>query len=244
MAAMRTAAAAMQKNSSAPIFIRAVLPASSSALLPARRLQSTQAKPAPEQVALNLVNLAPGKTLAHKAGFISVAASVAAYVVSKEVYIFDVETLEAIPMVGAFTIAYLNLKDMLLQIFEDQKKRINDILVQAREDHKAVVEERLDHVSKLGDVVGVTKNLYEVSREIAHLEAEAYELKQQVALQNEIRSTLDGWVRYEASVRERRQREVAQYVIDRVTAQLESPEAQDSILKQALRDVERVAKKA
>ncbi|KXS10080.1 hypothetical protein M427DRAFT_89454, partial [Gonapodya prolifera JEL478] len=196
-------------------------------------------KPSPEQVALNLVNLAPGKTLAHKAGFISVAASITAYIVSKEVYIFDVETLEAIPMLGAFTVAYLNLKDMFIQILEDQKKRIRDVLSKAREDHKAVVEERLEHVSKLGDVVGVTKNLYEVSREIARMEAEAYELKQQVALQTEVRSTLEAWVRYEASVRERRQREVAQYVIDRVKAELESPDAQDAILKQALRDVER-----
>jgi F-type H+-transporting ATPase subunit b len=40
------------------------------------------------------------------------------------------------------------------------RKVLND----AREEHKAVVHERISHISKLADVVDVTKGLYSISK--------------------------------------------------------------------------------
>jgi F-type H+-transporting ATPase subunit b len=98
--------------------------------------------------------------------------------------------------------------------------------------------ERIDHVNQLGDIVDVTKNLYEMSREIARMEAEVYELKQSAAITNEARKLLDDWVRYEASVREKQQKNAVQSVIDKVLAQIEDEEVQKTIMNQALRDIE------
>ncbi|KAI9024046.1 hypothetical protein DFJ74DRAFT_62839 [Hyaloraphidium curvatum] len=207
----------------------------------ATRHQST-ARPHPRDRALNLINMAPGENLLQKTSFVTAFAGLAAYAISKEIYIIEAETLEGLCMIGAFTVWYSAVKDTARDFFNDQKERIRTILTQARADHKAVVQERIDHVNQLGDVVETTKSLYEMSREIAKMEAEAYQLKQTVAITNEARNLLDGWVRYEASVREKQQKNAVQAVIDKVLAQIEDEEVQRQIMAQALRDIEKASK--
>jgi len=48
-------------------------------------------------------------------------------------------------------------------------------------------------------------------------------LKQKVAATAEVKAVLDSWVRYEASLREREQKNLSNYVIERVKKQLEDP---------------------
>jgi len=48
-------------------------------------------------------------------------------------------------------------------------------------------------------------------------------LKQKVAAASEVKAVLDSWVRYEASLREREQKALSSYVIERVKKQLEDP---------------------
>lgn len=55
------------------------------------------------------------------------------------------------------------------------------------------------------------------------MEAEAFELKQKVAAATEVKAVLDSWVRYESSLREREQKALSDYVIERVKKQLEDP---------------------
>lgn len=88
------------------------------------------------------------------------------------------------------------------------------------------------------DIVDVTKNLFALSRDTAKLEAEAFELKQQVAVASELKSTLDSWVRYEATVREREQKQLAAYLIEKIHKDLEDPKIQQQILDQAVLDVQ------
>jgi F-type H+-transporting ATPase subunit b len=38
------------------------------------------------------------------------------------------------------------------------------VLENARKDHKAVVQERIDHIGKMEDTVEVTEALYEISK--------------------------------------------------------------------------------
>ena len=48
-------------------------------------------------------------------------------------------------------------------------------MIQAREDHKAAVQERIDEAGQMRDLVDVTKALFELSREPAKFEAEAFD---------------------------------------------------------------------
>lgn len=117
-------------------------------------------------------------------------------------------------------------------------QRIKSILVQARDDHKGAVQERIEEVGQMKDLVQVTKALFELSRETAQLEAQAFELKQNVAVATEIKSTLDSWVRHETSLREREQKQLAAFLIEKINKDLQDPAIQQQILDQAILDVQ------
>lgn len=112
------------------------------------------------------------------------------------------------------------------------------MLNDARVEHKNTVQARIDEAGQMKDLVDVTKALFELSRETAHIEAEAFALKQQVAVAQEVKSTLDSWVRHEANLREREQKQLAAYLIEKVKKDLEDPAIQKQILDQAVADVE------
>lgn len=108
----------------------------------------------------------------------------------------------------------------------------------ARADHKSAVQTRIEEAGQMKDLVDVTKALFELSRETAQLEAEAFTLKQKVAVAQEVKSTLDSWVRHEANVREREQKQLAAYLIEKIHQDLKDPQIQQQILDQAIADVE------
>ncbi|KAJ3116891.1 atp4 subunit B of the stator stalk of mitochondrial F1F0 ATP synthase [Nowakowskiella sp. JEL0407] len=197
----------------------------------------------PKVAAEALINKFPGETLAAKSGNVLLYSSIAAYIISKEVYVIDLEFFEAICLIGAFTVWYSAGKESAIAYINDRKQAIKSVLTQAREDHKAVVKERMEHIGKLSDVVDVTKSLYGLSKEVAKLEAEAFALKQQVAYTSEVKSVLDQWVRHEANVREREQKLLAESVIEKIKASLADPKMQQNILTQTLADVEKIASK-
>ena len=97
------------------------------------------------------------------------------------------------------------------------------MLENARSDHKKVVQERIDHIGKMSDTVKVTEELFAISKEMAEMEAEIYELKQKKEFTSHVKQVLDSWVRQEAAVRESEQRKLSKQVIERVTAQLKDP---------------------
>jgi len=70
------------------------------------------------------------------------------------------------------------------------------------------------------------------------LEAEAYELEQQAQFVQEAKSVLDSWVRYEAQVKQRQQKELAETLIAKVKKELENPKVLSQILQQSVADVE------
>lgn len=88
------------------------------------------------------------------------------------------------------------------------------------------------------DVVDITKNLFEVSKETAKLEAEAFELQQKNAVATEIKSVLDSWVRYETQVREREQSDLAKKLIEKIRSELSDPKLKNQILQQSIQDIE------
>jgi len=94
----------------------------------------------------------------------------------------------------------------------------------------------------LGGVVDITKSLFALSKETAKLEAEAFELNQKIAATSEIKSVLDSWVRYEADVREREKRQLANTVIQKVKASLADPKMQVQLLEEAVVQVETLVK--
>ncbi|KAJ3227472.1 atp4 subunit B of the stator stalk of mitochondrial F1F0 ATP synthase [Clydaea vesicula] len=198
----------------------------------------------PKETALNLINMFPGKNMVAKTSSILAASSIAAFAISKEIYIIDAEFLEMWCIFGAYFVWYKAFGEAAKEYLRERKENVRRVLNEARNDHQAVVQERMNHIGKLSDVVEVTENLYGMSKELAKMEAEIFELKQRVNFQQEVKSTLDSWVRHEQSVREKQQQLLAASVIESVTAKLRTPRMYDQILAQTLADVEQLTKKA
>ncbi|KAJ3415071.1 atp4 subunit B of the stator stalk of mitochondrial F1F0 ATP synthase [Chytridiales sp. JEL 0842] len=209
-----------------------------------RRLMATDSKKSPTETAQSLINLFPGSTPAAKASSVLLTSSIAAYLISKEIYILDGEVFEMACILGAYYIWYSSAKEGAVEYFNDRQNTIRNVLNKAREEHKAVVQERIAHIGKLADVVDVTKGLFAISKDIAKLEAQVYELKQKVAFSNEVRSVLDSWVRHEAGVREREQKMLTESVIAKIKAQLADPKTQNAILTETVAQVEKLTAKA
>jgi F-type H+-transporting ATPase subunit b len=53
-------------------------------------------------------------------------------------------------------------------MYPELTQTIKKVLNQARASHKAVVQERIDHIAKMSDVVQVTNGMYEVSKVLRH----------------------------------------------------------------------------
>ena len=120
--------------------------------------------------------------------------------------------------------------------------KIKSVLNSAREEHTSAVRTRIDSVGDLKDVVDLTKQLFDVSRETAKLEHESFALRQKVALASEIKSTLDSWVRFEAQQREDEQRQLVQGVIDKVSKELSNPQLHKDIIASAVSEIEGLVK--
>jgi len=123
---------------------------------------------------------------------------------------------------------------------DGQVAKMKGILNAAREDHTSAVKSRIENVKQLGSVIDVTKQLFEVSKETATLEAKAFELEQRTAIVQEAKQVLDSWVRYEGQVKQRQQRELAESVIAKITKELENPKTLQQILQQSVADVEKI----
>jgi F-type H+-transporting ATPase subunit b len=73
---------------------------------------------------------------------------------------------------------------------------------------------------------------------MAQMEAKIYELQQKVGFTQEIKSTLDAWVRHETNIRDQEQKRLVAQIIEKVKSQLEDPKVQARILAQSVADVE------
>ncbi|CAG8676386.1 11841_t:CDS:2 [Ambispora leptoticha] len=192
----------------------------------------------PKEKARRIIDSLPGNSLITKTGYFTVGAGLLTFAISKEIYVLNEETLVVIAFIGLCAGIVKYGKTPLVEYFTERGNRINKLLQNAREGHKVVVKDRIDSVSQLGDIVDVTKGLFALSRETAKLEAEAFELKQKVEVTAEIKAVLDSWVRYEAAVRAREQRALANTVIEKVKQNLQDQKMQQQILEESVQEVE------
>ncbi|KAG2236293.1 hypothetical protein INT48_001356, partial [Thamnidium elegans] len=209
---------------------------------------TTKTEEEPKQKANSLLESLPGNSIVAKTGYVTAATGVSAFLISKEIYVMNEETLVLVAGAGLLTVLLKYLREPFTNMANEHIEvkiiiiittiiEIN-ILVQAREDHKGAVQERIEEVGQMKDLVDVTKALFELSRETAQLEAEAFELKQQVAVASEVKTTLDSWVRHEANVRDREQKQLAAYLIEKINKELQDPKIQQQILDQAVLDIQ------
>ncbi|KAH8180084.1 mitochondrial ATP synthase B chain precursor [Sarocladium implicatum] len=194
----------------------------------------------PKKKAQSIIDALPGNSLISKSAILSSAAGLSAYAISNEYYVMNEETVIAFCLISVWAGIIKYGGPMYSEWAQAQNDKIKNILNSARADHTAAVKTRIEDVTQMGGVVDITKGLFEVSKETAKLEAQAFELEQQTAIAAEAKSVLDSWVRYEGQVKQRQQRELAASVIAKVQKELENPKVLQQILQQSVADVEKI----
>ncbi|KKA27507.1 hypothetical protein TD95_001812 [Thielaviopsis punctulata] len=198
----------------------------------------------PKKKAQSIIDALPGSSLLSKSAILSSAAALSVYAISNEYYIVNEETVVAFCLLGVWGSLVKFGGPLYAEWAKGQNDKIKNILNQAREDHTQAVKTRIESVEQMSGVVDITKTLFEVSKETARVEAEAFELEQKTALAAEAKAVLDSWVRYESQVKARQQKETAEYVIAKATKELTSPKALQEILRQSVSEVEKIVAQA
>ncbi|KAF2146734.1 uncharacterized protein K452DRAFT_262803 [Aplosporella prunicola CBS 121167] len=194
----------------------------------------------PKKKAQSIIDSLPGSSLVSKAAILSAGAGLSAAAISNELYVVNEESVVMFSLLTVFWAVGTYGGPMYREWAEGQNNKIKGILNSARKEHTEAVQQRIENVKDLGGVIDITKNLFEVSKETAKLEAQAYEMEQKTALAAEAKTVLDSWVRYEGQVKQRQQRELAESVIAKIEKELENPKTLKQILDQSVADVERI----
>ncbi|POR30858.1 ATP synthase subunit 4, mitochondrial [Tolypocladium paradoxum] len=220
-----------------PTLARRTLPALSAAAV---RNSSNVPAEEPKKKAQSIIDSLPGSSLLSKTAILSSAAGLSVYAISNEYYVMNEETVVAFCLLAVWGGMLKYGGPAYKEWAESQNEKIKNILNSARADHTEAVKTRIEDVKQMGGVVDITKGLFEVSKETAKLEAQAFELEQQTALAAEAKAVLDSWVRYEGQVKQRQQKELAVSIIAKVQKELENPKVLQQILQQSVADVEKI----
>ncbi|EXJ83100.1 ATP synthase subunit 4, mitochondrial [Capronia coronata CBS 617.96] len=194
----------------------------------------------PKKKAQSIIDALPGNSIASKTAILSAGAGASVWAISNELYVLNEESVVAFCLLSVFWSIFKYGGPMYKDWADGQVQKIKDILNEARVNHASSVKERIEDVKPLSNVVEITKQLFEVSKETAKLESQAFELEQKTALAAEAKAVLDSWVRYEGQVKQRQQKELADSIIAKVTKELENPKVLQQILQQSVADVEKL----
>jgi len=162
------------------------------------------------------------------------------FALSNEYYVFNEESVVAICLISVWIGIFKYVGPAYTKWADGHITRMKDVLVEARQRHKSLVQDRIDSVGQLAGVVDVTKSLFAVSKETAELEAQVYELEQKTKLAAEAKTALDSWVRYEGQVKAQQQKDLAETVVANVKKELENPKVLQQILQQSVEDAEKI----
>ncbi|GJN68554.1 ATP synthase subunit 4 mitochondrial precursor [Purpureocillium lilacinum] len=219
-----------------PTLARRAVPAISAAVRNASNVPAEE----PKKKAQSIIDALPGSSLLSKTAILSSAAGLSVYAISNEYYVMNEETVVAFCLLAVWGGIIKYGGPAYKEWAESQNEKIKNILNSARADHTEAVKTRIEDVKQMGGVIDITKTLFEVSKETAKLEAQAFELEQQTALAAEAKTVLDSWVRYEGQVKQRQQQELAASIIAKVQKELENPKVLQQILQQSVADVEKI----
>ncbi|KAG6028812.1 atp3 gamma subunit of the F1 sector of mitochondrial F1F0 ATP synthase [Claviceps citrina] len=222
-----------------PALAGRAVPALSAAAAAVRNASNVPAEE-PKKKAQSIIDSLPGSSLLSKTAFLSSAAGLSIYAISNEYYVMNEETVAAFCLVAVWTALIKYGGPGYKEWAESQNNKIKNILNSARADHTEAVQGRIKDVQQMTGVVDITKALFEISKETAKLEAQAYELEQKTAIAAEAKAVLDSWVRYEGQVKQRQQKELAASVIAKVQKELQNPKVLQQILQQSVADVEKI----
>lgn len=192
----------------------------------------------PKLKAMAIIDSLPKSSLLSKTGMITTGTVLSIAAVSNELYVVNEETVILASFIAVLWFLVKSGKQNYINWMDGYIDRMRSLLNHSRQEHISTVTKRIEAIENIKDVVDVTKHLFEVSKETVHLEAKAFELSQVVAAQQQAKSVLDSWVRYESALRQREHAYLADTVISKAKKELLLPKMQQQILDQSIKKIE------
>lgn len=198
----------------------------------------------PKEKAQSIINAMPGNNWISKTGILATGAAGSIYAISNELLIIHDELILVCTFSAFVALCAKFVAPLYTEWADGEIERVKNLLNESRQKHVVAVNERIESVSQLSNVVSTTQQLFDVSKETAKLEAESFELKQQIAVANEAKATLDAWVRFEQQQRQLEQEQLIQSVLEKVNKEIANPKFQDKVLAESVAEVEKIFAKA
>ena len=139
------------------------LPAISTPII-TRRHETSVAQKDPKKTAQSILNSLPGETLVAKTAILSAGTGLSIAAISNELYVFNEESIVMLSLLTVYWAVAHYGGPMYKEWAEGQINKEKNILVEARKSHATKVQERIEKVRNLSDVIGITKNLFAVSK--------------------------------------------------------------------------------
>ena len=118
----------------------------------------------PAKKAQSIIDALPGNNLVSKTATLSAGAGLAVWLIANEIYVVNEETITMIATLSSFFGIYYYGKPYYLEWARGHIERQKQLLYEAKQGHKDVIQERLSSLKELGGVIDITKGLFEVSR--------------------------------------------------------------------------------
>ncbi|TIB13179.1 hypothetical protein E3P92_02361 [Wallemia ichthyophaga] len=208
----------------------------------ARQYSQKPSAPAPAEKASSIIDSLPGNSLVSKTGSVVLGSGLTAAAISSELYVVNEESLLAIGSLILFAYIAKIAREPYNSWASTQIEKMKSVLNTSRKAHTDAVQSRIDNVGELKDVVNLTKSLFALSKDTANTESKVFELTQQNAVNTEVKSVLDSWVRFESQQREKEQALLSETVINNVNKQISDEKFQKDTVAQAVADIEQLVK--
>lgn len=197
----------------------------------------------PKVKADELLNKLPSNNWIRNTTSLTLLASASAFALSKELYVFNEESILMASFATCVALVYKQGKPAFLETADAYIANMKKVLTDARAQHSKLVSAQVEESSKLSDITSETKNLFKLSKELIALEKEEYELKQRIELTTQVKQKLEAWNRFEQSQKESEKQRMLNTVLGRINSELAKKETQQQLFAQALRDLDSVKAK-
>ncbi|KXN70011.1 hypothetical protein CONCODRAFT_71006 [Conidiobolus coronatus NRRL 28638] len=127
------------------------------------RAMSTE-KPV-ETKTTSAIGALPTENIASKIAYLAVGGGAATYLISKDIYIVNEESLVLASFAFVISYLYKTIREPYNEWAEARLKNIEQLMTDARVEHKGKVQERIEEASQLSDIVPVTKDLFAMSKQ-------------------------------------------------------------------------------
>ena len=118
----------------------------------------------PKRRAQSIIDSLPGSNLISKTAILSAGAGLSIFGISNEFLVVNEETVVAFCLLSVFWAVGKYAGPMYKEWADGQIAKMKGILNAARQDHTSAVKSRIENVKQLGNVIDITKQLFEVSK--------------------------------------------------------------------------------